>query len=106
MTNIPGSAAGDLYEATHRHPANRTLHAIGIPLIACCGIAAFLGPRVVGVSRRTAIAGVAAGSALLVLGHAIEGNRPAIFTSRSAILEAVKWWGRGAASGCRRALRS
>lgn len=98
-------AAADVYEATHRHPANRALHAVGIPVIACCGIGGLLGPGVVGASRRASLAGVVAGSALLFLGHAIEGNRPAIFTSSGAALEAVRWWGRGATRLCRRALR-
>lgn len=96
--------AADVYEATHRHPTNRALHAVGIPMIACCAIAALLGPGIAGTSRRAALAGVAAGAALLLVGHAIEGNRPAIFSSRGAALEAVRWWGRGVARVCRRAL--
>ena len=35
----------NLYEETHRHPVNRVLHAVGIPLLAGSGIAAVLGDR-------------------------------------------------------------
>lgn len=101
-TTPPGSA--DRYDANHQHPANRALHAIGIPLITYGVVAALLGREVVGTSRRAAVAGVAAGSALLILGHVIEGNRPAFFTEKSAVFDAVRWWGRGALRLCRRAV--
>ena len=104
MTEIHDTVA-DLYAANHQHPANRALHAVGIPVIACCSIAALLGPRVVGASRRSALGGVLAGSALLLVGHAIEGNRPAIFQTRGAAVEAVRWWGRSAAALCTRMFR-
>ena len=86
----------DTYKGSHEHPVNRVLHAIGIPIIACGAIAAILGPRVVGVSRRTALTGIAGGWILLFVGHAIEGNRPAIFGNQKAVLDALRWWGRGA----------
>lgn len=94
----------DEYAGSHVHPTNRALHAVGIPVIACGAIAAVLGPRVVGVSRRTAVAGVAAGWGLLFVGHAIEGNRPAILARPGAAVDAILWWGRGAARVCRRML--
>lgn len=104
MTNETRSSPVDMYAASHPHPVNRALHAIGIPIIAYSVFAAVVGPRVAGAPRPAALAGVVSGSALLLLGHAIEGNRPAIFTSLRAALEAVRWWGRGVASVCRRAL--
>ena len=90
LTNTDG------YTESHQHPLNRVLHAVGIPMIAGCAVATILGPGVSRLPRRTALAGVAAGSALLLLGHAIEGNRPAIFTSRKAVLDALRWWTSGA----------
>lgn len=101
MNGQPQETVAGLYAANHQHPVNRALHALGIPVIACCSIAALLGPGVVGVSRRTAVAGVAAGSALLLVGHAIEGNRPAIFARRSAVFEAIGWWVGGAIRVCK-----
>lgn len=103
MTERTQSTAADTYAASHQHPANRALHAVGIPVIACCGIAAFLGPGLIGASRRVSLAGVVAGAALLFVGHAIEGNRPAIFTRRRAVLDAIRWWGREATRICQKA---
>ena len=87
----------DGYAESHRHPVNRMLHAVGIPVIGSCAIAAIVGPAVFRVPRRTALVGVIAGSALLLLGHAIEGSRPVIFTKRGAVRDAVRWWAGGAA---------
>lgn len=103
MTTAISRSPVEAYESSHQHPANRALHAIGIPVIACGGIAALFGPRVTGISRRTAVASVTAGWILLFVGHAIEGNRPAIFAHRGAALDALRWWGRGALKVCGRA---
>ena len=105
MTNAMGATDVERYEANHQHPANRTLHAVGIPLIACGGIGILLGPDVLGVSRRMGLVGVATGAALLFLGHAIEGNQPAVFTSKRAVFDAIRWWTRGAMGLSRRALK-
>jgi uncharacterized membrane protein YGL010W len=101
-TAIPRSPA-EAYESSHRHPANRALHAVGIPLIAFGVIAALVGPRA-GIPRRTAVAGIAAGWGLLFLGHAMEGNRPAIFSNWRAPLDALRWWGGSAREACAGAL--
>ena len=101
MPKTTGGGNLELYEANHQHFANRALHAVGIPVIACCGIATVLGPGVVLLPRRAALGGVLAGTALLFLGHAIEGNRPAVFAKKSAVLDAIRWWGRGAISASR-----
>lgn len=94
----------DEYAGSHEYPTNRALRAVGIPVIACGVIAAVLGPRVVGVSQRTAVAGGAAGWGLLFVGHAIEKNRPAILARPGAAFDAILWWGRGAARACRHML--
>lgn len=96
----------EAYDRNHQHPANRVLHAIGIPVIAACGLAALVGPNVVGIPRRIGLVGVALGSALLIIGHGIEGNRPAFFRSRRAVPDAVRWWGRGAMRITRQAFRA
>ena len=74
MTEVTQPTPTNGYAANHQHPANRVLHAVGIPVIAGCAIAAVLGPTVLGASRRAALGGAAAGSALLLLGQVIEGN--------------------------------
>ena len=102
MTTAISRLPAEAYESSHQHPANIALHAAGIPVIAFGVIAALVGPRV-GIPRRTAVAGIAAGWGLLFLGHAIEGNRPAIFAHREAALDALRWWGRGALKVCGRA---
>jgi uncharacterized membrane protein YGL010W len=103
--NTRTNSGADVYDATHRHPVNRALHALGIPVVACSGIAAVLGPRIVGAPRGAALAGVGAGLLLLFLGHAIEGTRPAFFSTREvAALHAVQWWRRGAVELCKRVL--
>ena len=105
MTNAIKPTGAELYEANHQHPANRVLHAVGIPLVACCGLATLLGPGLIGVPRRLALIGVIAGAALLFLGHAIEGNQPAVFTRKRAVFDAIRWWARGAMGVSRRALK-
>lgn len=104
MSEPPPTPAAYEYAGSHEHPVNRVLHAIGIPIIACGGIAAILGPRVVGVSRRMALTGVAGGWILPFVGHAIEGNRPAILGNPKAALDALRWWRRGAGRFARRML--
>lgn len=106
MTATTQVSPVDAYDRNHQHPANRALHAIGIPVIATCGLAALLGPDVVGTSRRIALVGMAVGTALLFIGHGIEGNRPAVFRSRRAVLDAVRWWGRGAMRISREAFKA
>jgi uncharacterized membrane protein YGL010W len=86
-----------VYERHHCHPANRALHAIGIPLIALSGSLLVPG-QLLGWSRRTTMAAFAGGWALLLIGHAIEGNRPVILTNPRAIPAALSWWTRGAIS--------
>ena len=103
MTTAISRSPAEAYESSHQHPANRALHAVGIPVIAFGVIAALVGRRM-GVPRRTAVAGIAAGSGLLFLGHAIEGNRPAIFSNWRAPLDALRWWGGSAVETCAGAL--
>ena len=105
MTEEARTTNTDRYASSHQHPLNRALHAVGIPIIAGCAVAAIVGPNMTRLPRRTALVGVAVGSALLVVGHAIEGNRPAILRSRSAALDAVQWWAGGAARIVTRMLR-
>lgn len=101
MTDATRPTDAYFYEANHRHPVNRALHAVGIPVIVCASVATVFGPTI-GVDRRSALLVAATGSALLFIGHAIEGNRPAIFKTATAVPAALRWWGRGITRWSRR----
>ena len=61
-----------LYLGEHRHPLNRATHFIGIPLLivtAVCGL--------VTLDWRLFVGGQVVGWTFQLLGHRIEGNRPA-----------------------------
>jgi uncharacterized membrane protein YGL010W len=85
----------DHYETEHRHPVNRALHFIGIPVVLLSVIALASPWRPFGWSRMDALASLIGGWVLLFVGHAIEGNRPAILNNPAAALIGVLWWMRG-----------
>jgi uncharacterized membrane protein YGL010W len=90
------------YEAEHRHPVNRVLHAVGIPVIIL-STAALISPwQPLGLSRKASLAVLAAGWGLLLAGHAVEGNRPAILRTPTAPFSALRWWARGLSKVIRR----
>jgi uncharacterized membrane protein YGL010W len=91
----------DNYKSKHRHPLNRLSHSVGIPMIVV-SLPLFF------VSWRWALGLFVAGWILQLVGHAIEGNRPAFF-SNPLYLIVGPWWlmRRGAeAVGLRRQSRS
>jgi hypothetical protein len=92
------------YEA-ELHPINRALHAVGIPVVVL-STAALISPwRPFGWSRKTSLVALGAGWGLLLAGHAIEGNRPAILRTPSAALSALAWWTRALSRSRRSTLR-
>src|ERR671922_2339331 len=64
----------ETYEAEHRHPVNRALHAVGIPVIILSTAALILPGQPFRLSRKASLAGLAAGCGLLLAGHAVEGK--------------------------------
>jgi hypothetical protein len=92
----------ETYEAEHRHPVNRALHAVGIPVIILSTAALILPGQPFRLSRKASLAGLAAGCGLLLAGHAVEGNRPAILRTPTAPLSALIWWARGLSRVIRR----
>jgi uncharacterized membrane protein YGL010W len=88
------SIALERYAEEHRHPVNRALHMVGIPIVLL-SLAALASPwRPFIWSRTGALAVMAGGWALLFAGHYIEGNRPAILRNPAAALVGVAWWAR------------
>jgi uncharacterized membrane protein YGL010W len=82
------------YEAEHRHPINRVMHAVGIPVVVL-STAALISPwRPFGWSWKVPLVALITGWGLLLVGHAIEGNRPAILRTPTAALSALIWWTR------------
>jgi hypothetical protein len=83
------------YASEHRHPVNRALHLVGIPVVLL-SLAAVISPwRPFGWTRANAMMLQAGGWALLFAGHAIEGNRPAILKDPTAAITGLVWWIRG-----------
>jgi uncharacterized membrane protein YGL010W len=80
------------YDQSHRHPVNRAIHAIGIPLIVISGCFVLSPWRPFGWSRGLMLGAFGGGWGLLFIGHAIEGNRPAVLKDPGAIPAALKWW--------------
>ena len=81
------------YEQSHRHPANRFCHLIGIPLIVISvllALAALLGARV----WPLAIGLFVAGWILQFIGHAFEGKPPEFFHDWRFLFVGLRWWGR------------
>jgi hypothetical protein len=72
------------YEHEHTHPANRLLHAAGIPLI-------FVGIILLLVSWPWGLGLFCCGWAMLFLGHKVEGNRPAFFQGPVYFLVGPLW---------------
>ena len=80
---MPGSLI-EIYKAHHQHPLNRLMHSIGIPLILISLPLFFFRWRV----SLTLFIG---GWIFQLVGHAIEGNRPAFF-KRTVHLFVGPWW--------------
>ncbi|HEY8187587.1 MAG TPA: DUF962 domain-containing protein [Pyrinomonadaceae bacterium] len=72
------------YKAKHQHPLNRLTHSIGIPLIVISLPIFFF-------NWRWALALFVVGWALQLIGHLIEGNRPAFFRNPIYLLVGP-WW--------------
>jgi uncharacterized membrane protein YGL010W len=73
------------YDHEHHHPANKALHAIGIPVIFAGLILLVL------TMWRWGLALFVAGWVLLFVGHRIEGNRPAFFQGPVYFLVGPLW---------------
>lgn len=75
----------DEYKQSHRHPINKALHALGIPLIVVSLPWFFF-------QWRTAVVLFVCGWALQFIGHAFEGKPPVFLKEPRALLIAPIWW--------------
>jgi uncharacterized membrane protein YGL010W len=74
----------DNYKAKHQHPVNKLMHSIGIPMIVVSLPLFFF-------SWRWALGLFIIGWILQLVGHAVEGNRPA-FIKNPFYLVIGPWW--------------
>ena len=72
------------YKAKHRHPLNKLMHSVGIPMIVV-SLPVFL------FSWRWGLGLFVVGWVLQFAGHAIEGNQPAFFRNPVYLLVGP-WW--------------
>jgi len=75
------------YDSQHRHPVNRALHMLAIPL----GFSSLI---VVWFHWVIALLLIPAAFALAWIGHMVEGNQPATVTNPATILMAPLWMAR------------
>jgi uncharacterized membrane protein YGL010W len=74
----------DNYKAKHQHPVNKLTHSVGIPMIVV-SLPLFF------VSWRWALGLFISGWILQLVGHAVEGNRPAFFKNPLYLIVGP-WW--------------
>ena len=79
------------YETSHRHPANRICHTIGIPLIA---LSILLLPALALRPEwwRVAAALFVVGWLFQFAGHAFEGKPPEFFHDWRFLFVGLRWW--------------
>jgi uncharacterized membrane protein YGL010W len=81
----------DRYELSHRDPVNRTLHALGIPMIAVSLPLFLCAPFIRGFWKfPTFLFGL--GWVFQFAGHAFEGKPPEFFKDWRFLLVGTRWW--------------
>lgn len=81
----------DRYNASHLHPVNRVLHAVGVPMIffsVLLGVAAIF----IAALRLPALLLFVAGWVLQFIGHLVEGKPPAFFSDWRFLVTGLAWW--------------
>jgi uncharacterized membrane protein YGL010W len=91
LGNRPMSEWIGQYAESHRHPVNRLLHTLGIPMIVVAialGLAGLAWPAL----RLPALVLFAAGWGLQFVGHAFEGKPPEFFKDWRFLFVGLRWW--------------
>ncbi|MGE0042062.1 MAG: Mpo1-like protein [Vicinamibacterales bacterium] len=79
------------YATSHRHPVNRALHTLGIPMIVVSLVLAAAGLVAPGLWLPAALL-FAAGWVLQFVGHVVEGKRPEFFSDWRFLFVGLRWW--------------
>ena len=91
---LNGRAHHDLmaqFVAAHRNTWNRRLHLVGIPTLVVSGLLWAAAALIDGLWVWPAIM-MPLGFACQFLGHAIEGNRPEVFSDWRFFFIGLEWW--------------
>ncbi|MGE0816588.1 MAG: Mpo1-like protein [Vicinamibacterales bacterium] len=78
------------YAESHRHPVNRLLHTLGIPLIVVSLAVAAVSPWLQAWTAAAVLFVV--GWLLQFIGHALEGKPPEFFKDWRFLFVGVRWW--------------
>ena len=81
----------DQYSQSHRHPVNRVLHTIGIPMIAL-SLPLFVVAWVAGRFWTVPLLLFAVGWIFQFVGHGFEGKPPEFFKDPRFLLVGLRWW--------------
>ena len=81
------------YAASHRHPANRLCHTVGIPLIAL-SLPVLVATWFVPPLWKVGTVMFGAGWAFQFIGHAYEGKPPEFFRDWRFLFVGLRWWWR------------
>jgi hypothetical protein len=79
------------FEAAHQNTWNRRLHGVGIPLLVSSAVLWGAALFVDGLWTLPAVM-MPLGFACQFLGHAVEGNRPEVFSDWRFFLIGIEWW--------------
>lgn len=79
------------YALSHRHPANRLCHTIGIPLIAV-SVALFAAAIVIHRVAAVALALFVIGWIFQLVGHAYERKPPEFLKDWRFLFVGLRWW--------------
>lgn len=81
----------DRYNASHLHPVNRALHAVGIPMIFISVLLGLASIAIVAL-RLPALLLFVLGWVLQFIGHLVEGKPPAFFSDWRFLFAGLAWW--------------
>lgn len=77
--------------AAHQHAWNKRFHLVGIPTLVVSGLLWLAAPFVSGLWLLPAVM-MPLGFACQFIGHAIEGNRPEVFSDWRFFFIGLEWW--------------
>jgi hypothetical protein len=79
------------FRAAHQNAWNKRFHLVGIPTLVASGLMWLVSPFVEGLWVYPAVL-MPLGFAFQFIGHAIEGNRPEVFSDWRFFFVGLEWW--------------